>query len=222
MPSFTEIIANSVRSIYGVFEQTVAIGKLTADCALDVLGTIQASALKFTSSTAYQTQIRGNSTPTANADYKLPPADGSSGSVLSTDGAGNLFWGTEGSDSTKYTKSFSDMSDASTEKQISIFSLPAKTAIIGVAIKHSAAFSGSGITGMKVSVGTSSQKTRYSDEFDVFQSVANDTFGMFHCFHAEDFGSATTVYLNCKSTGANLDQLSAGSVDIWIFTSTMS
>lgn len=222
MSYIQELVANSVRAIYGVFEQTVAIGKLTADCALDVLGTIQASALKFTSSTAYQTQIRGNSTPTANADYILPPADGSSGQVLGTNGAGGLLWIAQASTAAKYTKSFTDMSDASLEKQISLFSLPAKTVILGVIIKHSTAFSGTGVTGMSVSVGTASDKARYSNGFDVLQAVAADTIGLFHCFHAESFSGATTVYLNCKSVGANLDQLSAGSVDIWVLTATMS
>lgn len=221
MSYIQEIIANSVRSIYGVFEQTLAVGKLTASCALDVLGTIQGSALKFVSTTAYQTQIRGNGSPTANVDYQLPPADGSAGQVLSTDGAGGLYWGTSRSDATKYTKAYTDMSDASTEKQIALFSLPAKTVIIGVAIKHSVAFSGTGITGMSVSVGISGDKARYSSEFNVFQAVANDTIGMFQCFHAESFGAATQVYLNCKSVGADLDKLAAGSVDIWVLTSTM-
>jgi len=221
MPSFTEVIANSVRSIYGVFEQTVAIGKLSATCALDVLGTIQGSAMKFVSTTAYTTQIRGNGSPTADADYRLPPADGSSGQLLSTDGAGGLYWGTALISGTKYTKSFTDMSDASTEKQISLFSLPAKTIILGVTIKHSTAFSGTGVTGMTVSVGLASDKARYSIGYNVFQAVAADTIGLFHCFHAESFGGATTVYLNCKSVGANLDQLAAGSVDIWVLTATM-
>jgi hypothetical protein len=221
MSYIQEVIANSVRSIYGVFEQTLAVGKLTASCALDVLGTIQASALKFVSTTAYQTQIRGNGSPTADADYRLPPADGSAGQVLSTDGTGALYWGAAISSGTKYTKAFSDMSDASLEKQIALFTLPSKTIILGVTIKHSTAFSGTGITGMTVSVGTSGDKTRYSIGFNVFQAVAAATIGLFHCFHAESFGGATTVYLNCKSVGANLDQLAAGSVDIWVLTATM-
>lgn len=121
----------------------------------------------------------------------------------------------------KITKTYLDLAAASTTNSVLLYTLPAKSLIHGTVIKHSTAFSGSGITGYSVSLGISGNNVKYASPFNVYQSVASNTAYASNTLGIEDFGSPTSINIVATSTGANLSQASAGSVDVWLLVSTL-
>jgi hypothetical protein len=83
-------------------------------------------------------------------------------------------------------------------------------------IKHSVAFAGTSISTITASVGISGDTTKHVDNFDVRQSVADSTFNVVGLNLIESFANTTTIYAKFTAAGANLDSLTAGSVDIWV------
>lgn len=122
---------------------------------------------------------------------------------------------------TKYTKSYTDFSTAATSNEISLATLAAATVVHGVMIKHSTAFSGGSITSFEVSVGPSGDATKYVDSFDVDQTVASSAFLSAQMQEIEDFAATSVLAVQAVSVGDDLDQASAGSVDIWVLSSTL-
>lgn len=122
---------------------------------------------------------------------------------------------------TKYTVSHAALQAAATSNHIELFNAPAKTLITGVLIKHSVAFAGVGITGYTLSVGVSSDLSKFSTPFDVFQAAGESAHQSSVVQKMTAFGSATSVRLSAISVGANLDQSSGGTVEIWVQTVTV-
>lgn len=115
----------------------------------------------------------------------------------------------------KITKGFADFSTAGLTNDIEFHSLLAKQMMTGAIIKHTTAFAGTGITAVKMTLGLSGALDKYSNKFDIFQAVGNTVFQNADFRGIEDFGSATSLRIALTAVGANLDQLSAGSVDIY-------
>lgn len=125
---------------------------------------------------------------------------------------------------TKITKSHTDLQAASTSNNIEIYNLPAKGCIHACILKWTTAFAGTGIGGYNLSVGTAGATTEFATTTIVSAAPSDTTFtvmdvGTFKvtCKH---FGAATSVRLYATSTGANLNQSTAGSVDIYLLVST--
>ncbi len=97
--------------------------------------------------------------------------------------------------------------------------IPAGGVIHGVKIKHSVQFAGTGITDYKVSVGIVGNLTKYASAFDVDTAVSSTNYQLSNTFGGEDHDAATSIRLAATSTGANLDQSTAGAIDVWIFVS---
>jgi Collagen triple helix repeat (20 copies) len=95
--------------------------------------------------------------------------------------------------------------------------LPANSFVSGLKIKHSTSFSGSGITGLAVSLGRSllAQAQDYAPAFDVFQAVGPTAFWI-DAGAAEKDDRAHEIYAWFTSLGGNLSSATAGSVTIWI------
>ena len=122
---------------------------------------------------------------------------------------------------TKVTKAYSDLSTAATTNDIELLSLAAGDVIHGVVIRHTTAFSGGSISAYDVSVGITGSANKYSLDFDVFQATGDQVFESAQTLGPEDFGSATSIRLFATSTGDNLDQATAGSVDVYILKSSL-
>lgn len=120
---------------------------------------------------------------------------------------------------TKYTVTYSDLSAASTTNDVELFSLPAGGVIHGVKIKHSTAFSGGSISAFTVSVGITGTLAKYASAFDVFQAVGNTTQQISSTVGTENHGASTSIKIAATSTGANIDQATAGIVDVWVMWS---
>lgn len=123
---------------------------------------------------------------------------------------------------TKYSVVHTALQAAAVTNDIELFSLPTKTLIHRVIIKNTIAFAGT--TTYTLSVGIVGNLVKYIAVFDVMQAVANTTFGIAAATinaTLENFGAATSIRLSAISTIQNLDQSSAGAVDIYVQTSLL-
>ena len=115
---------------------------------------------------------------------------------------------------TKYTKTHLDFQTAALTNNIELFSLPAYGVIQGVIISHSTAFVGTGITAYTISIGIASILAKYASAFDVFQATGNSVKQASDALDLENKAMATSIRIAATSVGANLDQSTAGSVDV--------
>lgn len=122
---------------------------------------------------------------------------------------------------TKYTVAHTDLQAAATTNDIELFSLAAKETITGIIVKSTTAFAGTGITAYDVSIGITGDLIKHMPFYDILQAAGDTVFNQVGLESLEDFGSATSIRIQGKSTGANLDQSSAGSVDIYVRKSTL-
>jgi len=119
----------------------------------------------------------------------------------------------------KYTKAYSDFSDAGIFKEIALYTLPAAGIVHAVKIKHSTAFSGGGAAVATIEVGLAGNTDNYAAAFDVFQAVAADVFQYTAVNMSENHTATTGITVTLRSDVA-LNTLSAGSVTIYILMST--
>ncbi len=108
----------------------------------------------------------------------------------------------------------SELLAAAPRQSIPVFALPANAQITALRIKHSAPFTGPGLTGAAVSLGTSAAADIYAPAFDVFQPAAGTAFYDDGGAFAAD-SAAHGVLATFTAKGANLNALAGGSVDIW-------
>ena len=118
---------------------------------------------------------------------------------------------------TKHTFDTADLNDADTSEDETLFAAGQFEKLCGVTIKHSTAFSGTGITGLTVSVGTATAPTIYASAFDIFQATGDTVFQDSQVMRSATMAAAGhTVIARFESVGANLSALTAGEVDIWV------
>lgn len=119
----------------------------------------------------------------------------------------------------KVTKTYADFSAAALTVDIEAMSLFAGCILHGIKIKHSGIFSGTGITGCTLSIGIAGNLTKYATAFSVASAVSSTNYQLTQLFAGEDHLAATSLRAAMVSTGANLDQLTTGSVDMWFYYS---
>jgi hypothetical protein len=107
----------------------------------------------------------------------------------------------------------SALTAASSTQDITLFQLPARGVVTGTTIKHSAAFSGGGLTAMTVSVGDQSSAALYAPAFDVFQPASDTAFANSDGFKSSTF-AARDVFARFTSAGANVVSAATGAVDV--------
>lgn len=119
----------------------------------------------------------------------------------------------------KYTKTYADLSAASTTNDVQLLSLPAKGVVHGVYIQHTAAFGGGGIGGYTLDVGISTNHGYFLGAFGVntAPSGSGPFYSSAHTYpDMLDGYSATSIRLYATSTGANLSAATTGSVDVYL------
>lgn len=134
--------------------------------------------------------------------------------IFPSGGASSLNW-------SKYTKTYADLAAAALTNDIQLFQLPTAGVIHGAVIHHTQSFAGGLITGYTLSLGIMGDLTKYASAFDVFQAPGNTTFQNDLVLGLENLGAPTSIRLAATAVGANLDQATAGSVDIWVLTSSL-
>lgn len=123
----------------------------------------------------------------------------------------------------QFTLTHADFQEAGLEKTIELFSLPAGSIPHGVKIKHSVAFSGGAIATYTIQVGITGTLNKYLSAFNVHQAPGDAAkalqFVALASLNEESPSAATSIKVTATSTVADLDASTAGSVDIWVWTS---
>lgn len=114
----------------------------------------------------------------------------------------------------KITKTYADFAAAATSFSLTGYSLPGSRGLFAVLIKHSVAFSGGSISALVIDVGITGDETRFINGFDVMQAVSTTAQESVILFYYP--GADTDIIIRARSTGDNLNALTAGSVDVYL------
>ena len=118
----------------------------------------------------------------------------------------------------KFTFTDSSFSAAATTFGVIAFQLATAEGVDKVIVKHNTAFTGGTLTLYSVEVGIAGDANRLAGAFDIFQAPAGTYSQITNITDVPDFSSTTDVTVTATSTGGNLDQASAGSVDVYVRT----
>lgn len=117
---------------------------------------------------------------------------------------------------TKYTVAYNDSSlnVAGTSATKTLATIPAKAQITSLRLKHSAQFTASGLTALTITLGDGTTSNIYAPSFSIFQAASAtalyDDGGAF-----ASTASSHSLVGTFTATAANLNTLTAGSVDVW-------
>lgn len=137
--------------------------------------------------------------------------------------AGGIVGATNAPTWTEYTVTFTQLSEAAATKTITLASLAAAGIIHGVKTKQSAAFTGGALSAFTVEVGIDGNLDKYSSAFDVFQAPGAAVMQVSGGNpQSESHTTATDIKITARSTGANTNAATAGSVDVWLLVSKAS
>ena len=121
----------------------------------------------------------------------------------------------------KLTLSHTAFQAASTTNDINLLTLPSAGVVHAVKIKHSLQFTGTGMSSYTISVGITGNLTKYASAFDVFQAVTGTAFQLSNVVQSENHNSSVSVRIAATSN-VNLDQSTAGTVEVWVLLSRIS
>ena len=119
---------------------------------------------------------------------------------------------------TPYPLTFASFSTAAATNTISLASLPGKTVLHGVAIKHDVAFTGGGLTSYRLSVGRAAVLDRHATSHSVFGVPSSTNAELSLNFSCEDFVAPNLFNVTAVCTGDLLNAATAGTVTIWLCT----
>lgn len=122
------------------------------------------------------------------------------------------------------SKVFGDFSNASLVFGISVFTLKAGRKLQEFVIKHESLWGdgGSNITSVVVELGIVGNEGIYSFEpFDILQAPGDTILVNEEPNAIEDWNADTDIRMRITAIGDNLDQLTTGSIDLFIFTKAM-
>lgn len=119
----------------------------------------------------------------------------------------------------KFPITHTDLQAAALVNNIELYSMPAGGLIHGAKLKQSVTFAGVGITSYDISIGFAGELEALLPLYPVDVAPANDVFAIAHNFDSRNHGAAVSVRVNAISVGADLDQSTAGTADIWLCVS---
>jgi hypothetical protein len=114
-----------------------------------------------------------------------------------------------------FSVSHTALTAAAASEDVTLFELPGRGVMTGLTLKHEAAFGGDSLTGMRVTVGDSSDPAAYSDidGLDVFQVVSDTAFEDYALFKSTTF-AARDVVARFNATGDNVLAATSGELDV--------
>jgi len=121
----------------------------------------------------------------------------------------------------KLTFTHTQFQTAGLVQTIELVSLVSKGVLDAFAIQHTTAFAGTGITAYSIQLGITGTLDKFSGAFDILQATGNQVGLYVPVGGIENFGAATSLKITATAVGANLDQSSAGSVDVYVLKSTL-
>jgi hypothetical protein len=122
----------------------------------------------------------------------------------------------------KWTISDSDLTAASDTQDVTLFNAGRLEKVEAIVVKHSAAFTGGALTELAVSVGVAGAENFYSPPHSVFGASGDQVFQDTNVFGSQTMASGGhNVVAHFTASGDTLASATAGSVDVWIKTSTL-
>jgi hypothetical protein len=118
----------------------------------------------------------------------------------------------------KYVYDHIDMAVPSTSTTLQI-PVGAKTAVTGLVIKHNTAFTGGALSAVTVKVGVPGDLDKYATPFDIYQAPSSTLHESVYLLDVPAYAFGTTVELTVEATGANLNALTQGDLEVWLQTS---
>lgn len=115
-----------------------------------------------------------------------------------------------------FVVSHTDLQDASTSGEITIFTAAAGEEIVSCFVEPTSEFVGGGITDYTVEVGIAGDENRYKSAFDVTQIL--DQGVKTNLNDIPNWTGTTAIIVTGRSAGANTDQTIQGSVNIYVRT----
>lgn len=207
---------------------------------VNVIEVDQADGLKLTEPSAGVIRLDLQTQMSVTADASGVKLSGDSAApgnskLYGTDAAGTRGWYDQPAAVTsaypawvKVTKSHADFTAASFSQSITLYTLAARQVLHAVIVKHSAAFSipGGGFTTYELSVGVAGDPGRYVNAFDATGAPADtnytDSRGNANLPEVPVTFAGTTIELYAETDGhLDLDDSTAGSVDVWLLVSTL-
>ena len=113
-----------------------------------------------------------------------------------------------------YRYKYSDFAVAGTDALVTPDELGPAQIILLCKVKHEVAFAGGAISAYTIEVGIAGDTTKYHAAFDVFQAVGPTVYNIDDTVQSESHTANAPWIVTARSTGANLDQATAGIVDI--------
>jgi hypothetical protein len=115
------------------------------------------------------------------------------------------------------TIGYSSFFTAALTRTITAHTLAANRTMFSIIIKHTQAFVGAGISALTLDVGILSDTDKFITSFDVLQAVSDGAQDSVLTVYYP--GTLTAITVTATAVGANLDQLTAGSVDLFFLES---
>lgn len=123
----------------------------------------------------------------------------------------------------KVVVTHTQLAAASTTNTVVVGSLPAKTVVHKVIVKHSEQFSGGSISGYLIDVGVTGTGNKFIDDFDVDTAPSDSNSATQDQVDngPENFSSPTDLTITAVATGDNLDQATQGELEVWLLVSKL-
>ena len=119
----------------------------------------------------------------------------------------------------KISKVFGNFSDASNQFDVVVFTLKGGRKLEDFVLKQEEAWGGGSISNVTVELGIVGDEGKYVFEpFDIFQAPGDKILRPEEPNTIEDWNNDVDIIMRITSVGDNLDQLIAGSIDLYIFT----
>lgn len=140
------------------------------------------------------------------------------GKVICVNASGNGFDLSDGQWNS-VTYAYSDLQIAATTNSKLVIALPANTLLTGLFAKISTGFAGTSISAIVGGIGISSDHSYFMSPLDM--STGNNSDGS-SSFYLGSFSGSTNINLYVTATGANLSQLSIGSITLFYKTEALA
>lgn len=115
------------------------------------------------------------------------------------------------------TLNYSDFSATSTTKAVTAHTLAANRTLFSILVKHSQSFTGGSVSAVTLDIGITGDTGKFISSFDVYQGVSSSAQDSVLTVYYP--GVATGIVITATATGANLSELTQGSVDIYFLES---
>jgi hypothetical protein len=118
----------------------------------------------------------------------------------------------------RFTLTDSDLTAAAASQTFNLKPLPRGSVIFGVRVKHTVAFGGGGATAVTIAVGSQLGATNtFLAASDIKAAVADNTFYVSGSGIKAGSYAADTLTATIAATGANVNALTSGSVNVDVF-----